>query len=61
MIYVANFDLQAARIEKQPGLLPILDSPGPVGRLVFGQSDDPNEALIGLLACTGLRISEAIR
>ena len=24
MLYVANFDLQAARIEKEPGLLPIL-------------------------------------
>jgi hypothetical protein len=41
VIYVSDFDLQAENIHKESSVVPRLDSPGPVRRLVLGESDDP--------------------
>lgn len=48
-IYVADFDLQAARIQEERGLLPPLELPDPIRRILPHQTDDPNEMAVKLV------------
>jgi hypothetical protein len=49
MIYVADFELQAARIQEESGLLPKPDLPDPIRRILPHQTDDPNEMAVNLV------------
>ncbi len=49
MIYVTDFELKIANIHKEEGLVPRLNSPGPVRRFVFHETDDPDEVAAKLV------------